>query len=224
MSFNDLWNSIDHLASLITVANWGIAATLFLAFVCTVVVIKAGNRKDELVGSREQKEKKDTADAQKAAAEAQLKLDQWLAGKTLDRRAQQEDFAALKRFKNMNADILYKEDDGEAYVYAGTIHAWLLDAGWSVSPVTPTRHNPVAGAQGTPIIHTWVLAKHTPHMGEVFKQSFPPPVGVSDSEKWAISLLSRAVRGGWLESPAIPENKFIIVVGQNLREYHFGEQ
>jgi hypothetical protein len=44
----ELWNSIDRLARLITYANWGIACSLLLGFVFTAVVIKAGNRKDEL--------------------------------------------------------------------------------------------------------------------------------------------------------------------------------
>ena len=44
----DLWNSPEKLAWLITAANWGISLTLITAFVCTVVAIKAGGRKDEL--------------------------------------------------------------------------------------------------------------------------------------------------------------------------------
>jgi len=45
-----------------------------------------------------------------------------------------------------------------------------------------------------------------------------------DSQKSAVALLSEAVKGGWLESPAMADDTFIIVVGQNLREYHLGDQ
>jgi hypothetical protein len=50
MNFSDFWNSVDKLSSLITWANWGIAATLLITFAFTVIVIKTGNRKDELTG------------------------------------------------------------------------------------------------------------------------------------------------------------------------------
>jgi hypothetical protein len=48
-----MWNSIERLGSLITLANWGIAATLLIAFACTVIAIKASGRKDELTGAED---------------------------------------------------------------------------------------------------------------------------------------------------------------------------
>jgi hypothetical protein len=48
MNFGDFWNSVDKLSSLITWANWGIAATLLITF--AFIVIKTGNRKDALTG------------------------------------------------------------------------------------------------------------------------------------------------------------------------------
>ena len=53
MSLSDLWNSVERLGSLIMLANWGIAATLLIAFACTVVAIKASSRKDELTGAED---------------------------------------------------------------------------------------------------------------------------------------------------------------------------
>jgi hypothetical protein len=53
MSLPELWNSVERLSSTITLANWGIAITLFVAFVCTVVTIKAGNRKDQLTSAED---------------------------------------------------------------------------------------------------------------------------------------------------------------------------
>jgi hypothetical protein len=48
-----MWDSIERLGSLISWANWGIAATLLIAFACTVVAIKASSRKDELTGAED---------------------------------------------------------------------------------------------------------------------------------------------------------------------------
>jgi hypothetical protein len=53
--FHEIWNSIDRLARIITLANWGIAASLLLGFFFTVIVIKAGNRKDDLAAIEESK-------------------------------------------------------------------------------------------------------------------------------------------------------------------------
>ncbi len=53
MNFHDLWDSAENLARLIVLANWGIAGTLLVAFACTVIAIKASNRKDELTGAED---------------------------------------------------------------------------------------------------------------------------------------------------------------------------
>lgn len=57
-----MWNSIERLGSLITLANWGIAGTLLVAFACTVVAIKASNRKDELTGAEDLRKAEHIAD------------------------------------------------------------------------------------------------------------------------------------------------------------------
>ena len=61
MRFGDLWNSVEKLGSLITLANWGIAATLLFGFAFTVVVIKAGNRKDKLTSVEDLRKSEDIA-------------------------------------------------------------------------------------------------------------------------------------------------------------------
>jgi hypothetical protein len=62
MSFSDLWNSVERLGSLNTLANWGIAATLLMAFACTVVAIKTSSRKDELIGAEDLRKAEHIAD------------------------------------------------------------------------------------------------------------------------------------------------------------------
>jgi multidrug efflux pump subunit AcrA (membrane-fusion protein) len=70
VSFPDLWNSIDRLSRLITLANWGIAASLLLGFAFTVITIKASGRKDELVDIEERERSARIANSMKLAAEA----------------------------------------------------------------------------------------------------------------------------------------------------------
>jgi hypothetical protein len=48
MHFGDYWNSIEKLGSVIAVSNWGIALSLLFSCLFTIVVIKAGGRKDRL--------------------------------------------------------------------------------------------------------------------------------------------------------------------------------
>jgi hypothetical protein len=158
----------------------------------------------------------ETAEAQEKAADAQLKLDQWLAKKVIARFAEPIDFEPLKRFHNIEVEVFYKEGDGEAFMYAQSILQNLNSLGWKVPKIsTPTRNHPVVGNVGNPIIGTFVLAKHVPHGAEVFNQLRLPV-----SEKSLTALLAGAVKGGLLENSSIPENHFIIVVGEYLRDWN----
>jgi len=65
-----LWNSVERLSSLISIANWGIAFTLLAAFACTVVVIKASSRKDDLTAVEDLKKAGEIADTKKLAEDA----------------------------------------------------------------------------------------------------------------------------------------------------------
>lgn len=153
--------------------------------------------------------------AKKEAAEAQLKLDQWLAKKVIARFAEPPDFEPLKRFDNIRAKVLYKEGDGEAFMYAQTILQMLDGIGWRVPKMSiATRKHPAAGNEGIPIIGTYVLAKHRPHAAEVFEQLRLPA-----SERSLPFALAGAVKGHLLENPSMPDNEFVIVVGEYLRDW-----
>ncbi len=67
MGWREMWNSVDGLSNLIEKANWGIAFTLLAAFACTVVVIKAGHRKDELAAIDELEKNKKIAETSERA-------------------------------------------------------------------------------------------------------------------------------------------------------------
>jgi len=66
MNFHDLWNSVEKLSRLIVLANWGIAGTLLVAFACTVVAIKASNRKDELTSAEDLRKAEKIANVEKS--------------------------------------------------------------------------------------------------------------------------------------------------------------
>lgn len=68
--FHDLWGSVDRLSGAITLANWGIAASLLCGFLFTAFVIIAGNRKDELNDIVAKAQGLRIAEAQRGAAEA----------------------------------------------------------------------------------------------------------------------------------------------------------
>src|SRR5712691_3240062 len=70
MALHALCNSVDRLSWLITKANWGIAISLLLGFAFTVIAIKAGNRKDELVNADNLAQAKAVADTMKLAGDA----------------------------------------------------------------------------------------------------------------------------------------------------------
>jgi len=67
---HDLWKSADRLSDAITLANWGIAASLLFGFLFTAFVIIAGNRKDELNEALSKAQDLRISEAQRGAAEA----------------------------------------------------------------------------------------------------------------------------------------------------------
>ena len=206
-----------------TMFEYGGVMLLFFTFVFAAGAVITTNRINRVQAaelrefrSRIETEQQKTALAQKEKAEAQLKLDQWLAKKVIARFAEPAEFEPLKRFhQNIRARVLYKEGDGEAFMYAQTILSMLSGIGWKVPKVSiPTRTHPAAGNEGNPIIGTYVLAKHRPHGAEAIKQLQLPV-----SERSLPSVLSGAVKGMLLENRSMPENDFVIVIGEYLRDW-----
>ena len=68
--FNAIWNSIEKLSSVVTLANWGIAATLLITFVFTAIVIIAGNRGDALLQASDLEKEERISSANRLAGEA----------------------------------------------------------------------------------------------------------------------------------------------------------
>lgn len=157
-------------------------------------------------------EQGNTARAQKEAAEAQLKLDQWLANKIVNRVADPEKFEPLKAVPKAHAEVFYKDGDGEAFFYARTIIQNLQGLGWAVPEMpTPTTKHPAKGNDGLPILGNYVIAKSIPHGAELFKEIANPQT------KSVVFLLCRAVQGDPLENPQLKEHMFVIVVGEYTR-------
>ena len=64
------WSSIEGLGKLITLANWGIAASLAFGCVFTVIAIKAGSKKDDLVRIEDLRKTEQIANTMKLAGDA----------------------------------------------------------------------------------------------------------------------------------------------------------
>lgn len=124
MSGHNLWDSIERLSWLITVANWGIAFTLLVAFACTVVAIKAGSRKDELIGVEDLQKAKRIADTEKLAGEANeraanteketAELEAIVAGRQLTQHQVDSIAVSLKRFAGREVFVTSYSGDAEA--------------------------------------------------------------------------------------------------------------
>jgi hypothetical protein len=82
MNFHEWWGSIEHLSRVIMMANWGIALSLLIGFACTVLAIKAGNKRDKLIAVEDSKKEQKVADTLKLAADANER-----AGKANERAA-----------------------------------------------------------------------------------------------------------------------------------------
>lgn len=157
----------------------------------------------------EQEEQK-TAKAQKEASEAQLALNKVLIKRALGRFANPRDFEALKNLPKATATILYKEGDGEAYMYASEIVQCLRGIGWTVPPnmPTPIRQPFVAdGASHAPVLGNKVIAKTQPTPEEIMLPNTTNRVG----------LLMRALgAAGLLVDPSLPDDTFVIVIGERM--------
>ena len=167
------------------------------------------------IKERQQKEQELALD-QKEAATAELKLHQWLSRKIVARSAQVvnspsgESFRRLGKLPKAKAEILYKEGDGEAYLYAGSIVGALKAIGWDV-PSAPLKTNINPLGTDAPIIGTYLFAKEGIDTTEFFSLAW---------EKSRTVQLWNAVeaQGVW-EDPALPDNTYRIVVGEWLKSW-----
>ena len=207
--------SKETLESIAVYAEWLSAIFGILAAISVVVLVLVNKPLKKMAEREAADERTKAVAAHTKELEAQLKLDQWLSKRVLAREAQPKDFEYLKRFPNMHASVEYKKGDGESFMYAQTILSALAGIGWIV-PVRsiPTDRHPVGLNNSDPIIGNFVLARHLPHGQDVIMQMNLPA-----SQKSALFLLSDAVKGKPLENPLIPENEFVIVVGEHPRDW-----
>jgi hypothetical protein len=125
-----LWNSPDKLSALVTRANWGIAFALLLSFVLTVLVIKAGGRRDTLQAKMIADTNLLAAQAneragklEKEAAELESKnlaLEVAIAPRRLSDR-QERELAELSRFAGRIVGIKSYSSDTEGFILASQI-------------------------------------------------------------------------------------------------------
>jgi hypothetical protein len=152
------------------------------------------------------------ADAQKENAKLQLDMSILLGGKIWAREPNPKDFESLKRFPGTKATVLYKAGDGEAYEYAASILLQLRAVGWDVpNHCVPITEYPALGTEG-PIVGM-SFSKYMVGTGaEVFRQEQLPV-----SERSRLAVLARALKAHAIWDPHMPENEFIIIVGERRR-------
>jgi hypothetical protein len=159
----DMWNSVDQLSKLIIWANWGIAATLLVAFACTVVAIKAGSRKDQLTAAEDLEKSQRIADTSERAGKlenANLILRSQIASVETEMAKQQERAAIAER------SLLQLRESLKDRTISPAQHKILVEA--------------LRGAPSGPV-DVWWTASDTDSFGlakqmlEIFKEAGWPP-------------------------------------------------
>lgn len=211
----NLWDSIEKLSLLIAAANWGIAATLLIAFVCTVLTIKAGSRRDELMA------------AESARLQASLKTNIEAVGERVrPRRLNKHWEESLKGKPTGSVEIWYQPEDQEAYMLAKTIFHSLKDGfGWTASEPIPIPKGRMETPGVSPNAPS-AIRYGSIGIGNIVLRSWPKP-GRPDStivigEKTADSALRDAMLfgiegftgGAVVPDPTLPKDHFILIVLQ----------
>lgn len=140
--------------------------------------------------------------ARKAAAKAELERDRYLARHIWGREPDPSLFEPLKRAPKAIAEIWYKRDDGEAYLWAVRIRQNLIDIGWSVP------RDPIPAEPGpTPLLSTSVFIKP--------RKILPEEIFPNKEHPTTLGALMVAIRGQAINTDSsLPDNFFRIVVGQ----------
>lgn len=168
------------------IADWAEVLTVVLAFasaICGVILVIANRplKRIELLESEHEKQK--TADAQRAAAQAQLALrraaeyaatprriimDTRIVNGNNDHELRAAALRELSKYAATPAVILYVQDE-EAQILAGDIRAALIKAGWKSVSILSLSSTPVPPGfvTGGVQIRTWLDGGNIPY--------FPPP-------------------------------------------------
>jgi len=143
------WNSIDGLSSVMRTANWVIAASVLVTFVCTVVVIVADKKRESLTREADLAKEHEIAlinqsasDANARAAEAnriaeqerlaRLRIEERLAWRRVSPKEHSAIVAALKQYAGTRVYVV-KLGDPEAGVFADDLMKTLTDSKWAVA-------------------------------------------------------------------------------------------
>jgi hypothetical protein len=161
-------------------------------------------------------EQQKTAEAQKEAAKAQLELRSFIdkiEKKSRPRRFDPEKFREnLKGNPTGHIAIWYKAEDIEAFAFARQIHSLLNSAAWQVSPPVPIptgAEDPDVPNAPAEFVHGGAVPGLTLRYGQknVAQQALMDALLRSRDVDIAVAM-------GGVQDPALPENTFLIVVGQ----------
>lgn len=125
-----MWDSIDGLTRLIFWANVSIACSLLLGFVGTVVVIKAGDRKDELTALEDHKRQERATTAEDALS----KLQESLKDRSISGEQKAKLIAALSGKTQGRVEIWWLSGESDSYGLALQIQEVFEASGWQKPP------------------------------------------------------------------------------------------
>jgi hypothetical protein len=155
---------------------------------------------------------RETAKQQELTAKEQTEFTLAVASKVMSPLVVGKELEALKGLPPATAIVLYKEGDGFAFEYASSIVRALSGVGWSTccNQPTPTRRQPYhfAGVNTDPIVGTWVAAREAPSVAELLMP-----------KNDRVALLRSLLRAQFIKDETLPENTFLITVGQQVPRY-----
>jgi hypothetical protein len=204
----NLWDSAEKLSLLITAANWGIAATLLIAFVCTVVTIKAGMRRDELIA------------AESTRLQAALKTNIEALGERVRPRSLNQHWEeSIKGRPTGTVELWYNPGDQEAYTLAFTIRHSLLGFGWMASEPIPIPEKRRGDVSRSPNLPT-AIKLGTIGVGDTVLRVRKVRPTVTLGEKTAEGALrdgllfgiNGSAGGAVVSDPTLPEGHFVLIV------------
>jgi hypothetical protein len=156
------------------------------------------------------------------AAEAQAELSATVKREILPRSVNPDAIVRLSKFPKASASVVYKSGDGEANAFANDVRNGLLKAGWDVPDlVMPISANPLVSRDDALMgvrVYThdeWLDFTHV-----------RLPKGKDTRDMALMALLTNGF-GGWQSTrlnglpgfpPVLPENSFLIVIGQRYPE------
>jgi hypothetical protein len=145
------------------------------------------------------------------AVEAQSKFNIAAMHFTFGRIPDEYPLQTLKTLPKYSIEILFKDQDGEAYTFAGLLRNALKEIGWNVADLVPTREYPPFASHGVPLIGSILVVRTSPeHLGGALLEG-------CSSKKSVYALLGCVADASVVSvNPTLPVD-FQLVIGERTK-------